>query len=284
LTHPKLKMSDVCGTLAIPVFVFAALFSNGASAQSAYLGFDRNIYPGDENLPALRKTFAYTSFWLNNPPGEHTNNWIGKRPLLHSAGFGFLVLFNGRADATLKSSPRAVALGKADALAAVGAARREGFPARTIIFLDQEQGGRMLPEQKAYIYAWVDGVKSAGFRAGIYCSGMPAQDEGGIVTADDIRQTAQGRDITYWVTYDACPPSPGCVFPRNAPAPAQSGVRYADIWQFAQSPKRNEVAGGCLKSSSGDGQCYPPDVDPARKLQIDVETASSADPSHGRIH
>jgi Domain of unknown function (DUF1906) len=276
-------MSEVRGALAIWIFVLAALFSNGASAQSAYLGFDRNNYPGDENLPALRKTFSYTSFWLNNPPGEHTNNWVGKRPVLHSFGFGFLVLFNGRADAALKTSPRAVAFGKADALAAVAAARREGFPAQTVVFLDQEQGGRMLPEQKAYIYAWVDGVKSAGFRAGIYCSGIPAQDEGGIVTADDIRQTAQGREITYWVTNDACPPSPGCVFPRNVPAPAESGVRYADIWQFAQSPKRNEVAGGCSKSYSPDGQCYPPEIDPARKLQIDVETASSADPSHGRI-
>jgi hypothetical protein len=284
LTCLRLKISEVRGALAIRMFVVAALFASGASAQSGYLGFDRNSYPGDENLPALRKTFSYTGFWLNHPPGEHTNNWIGKRPRLQSVGFGFLVLFNGRADAALKTPARAVALGKSDALAAVAAARREGFPTQTIVFLDQEQGGRMLPEQKAYIYAWVDGVRSAGFRAGIYCSGIPAQDEGGIVTAEDIRQTARGREITYWVTNDACPPSPGCVFPRNAPAPAQSGVRYADIWQFAQSPKRNDVAGGCSKSYSPDGQCYPPEVDPATKLQIDVETASSADPSHGRIH
>ena len=61
---------------------------------------------------------------------------------------------------------------ESDAAAAVASAKREGFPAKTIIFLDQEQGGRMLPEQKAYIYAWVDGVTAAGFRAGIYCSGM----------------------------------------------------------------------------------------------------------------
>ncbi len=36
----------------------------------------------------------------------------------------------------------------------------------------------MLPEQKAYIYAWVDGVTAAGFRAGIYCSGIAAADDG----------------------------------------------------------------------------------------------------------
>ena len=105
------------------------------------------------------------------------------------------MLFNGRLFNELKSVSYASKLGKSDAQTAVVAARREGFPARTIIFLDQEQGGRMLPEQKAYIYAWVDGVTAGGFVAGIYCSGISAAKEGGedIVTADDIRQNA-GRE------------------------------------------------------------------------------------------
>ena len=51
----------------------------------------------------------------------------------------------------------------------------------------------MLPEQKAYIYAWVDAVTAAGFRAGIYCSGIPAKDDNNIVTAEDIRQNAGER-------------------------------------------------------------------------------------------
>src|SRR5262245_6007286 len=36
----------------------------------SYLGFDRNIYPGDDALPILRKTFAFSSYWLSPPPGE----------------------------------------------------------------------------------------------------------------------------------------------------------------------------------------------------------------------
>ncbi len=77
------------------------------------------------------------------------------------------------------------------------------------------------------------------FRAGIYCSGIAAQESPGvsIVTADDIRQNADGRKIAYWVTNDACPPSPGCAFPKRPPAPAESGISFADVWQFAQSPK-----------------------------------------------
>jgi hypothetical protein len=249
----------------------------------AYLGFDRNDYPDDKNLKALHQTFSYTGFWLNYPPGEKTNTWAGKRAVVESAGFGFLVLFNGRLYAELKNVDNAARLGRSDAQAAVASARREGFPTRTIIFLDQEQGGRMLPEQKAYIYAWVDDITAAGFRAGIYCSGIAAKEDGGssVVTAEDIRQNAGGRKITYWVVNDACPPSPGCTFPKRPPTPADSGVSFADVWQFAQSPKRRDVAARC-GGYDADGSCYPPGIDVFRQVYVDVDVATSPDPSHGR--
>ncbi len=258
-----------------------AFFCGILTAQRAfYLGFDRNEYPGDANLGALRQTFSYAGYWLNNPPGAKSNSWRGHRAAVESAGFGFLVLFNGRVYAELKSVNNARRLGQSDAGAAAAASRREGFPAKTIIFLDQEQGGRMLPEQKAYINAWVDGVAAAGFRAGIYCSGMPSPDDNNIVTAEDIRAHASGRDITYWVTSDACPPAPGCSFSAHPPKPGQSGVSFADVWQFAQSPQRKDVAGRCTNYSR-DGNCYPPEL-AAQKLYVDLNTATSADPSHAR--
>jgi hypothetical protein len=255
------------------------------SAQTTYLGFDRNDYPGDANLKALHQTFSYTGYWLNNPPGERANTWAGHRAGVQSAGFGFLVLFNGRLYAELKSIAKAKRVGNLDARAAVASARREGFPAKTIIFLDQEQGGRMLPEQKAYIYAWVDAVTAAGFRAGIYCSGIAAKEDGDVITAEDIRQSSEGRHIVFWAINDACPPAPGCTFPVRSPAhppsPAQSGVDYAEVWQFAQSPQRKDVAGRCSGYSRG-GECYPPGIPPAQQLQVDLNTATSPDPSHGR--
>ena len=257
-------------------FVF---LSAACAAQSVYLGFDRNDYPGDASLKTLRQTFSYAGYWLNNPPGAKSNTWAGKRPVLHSADFGFLVLFNGRLYKELKRN--AAALAQSDAQAAVAAARREGFPARTIIFLDIEEGGRMLPEQKAYIYNWADAVIAAGFRAGVYCSGIPARDgKSSIVTAEDIRENAGGRRLTYWVTNDVCPPSPGCYFPKS-PAPAASGVDFAEVWQFAQSPKRKDFAAMC-RNYNPDGNCYPPGVDPATRLHLDVNTATSPDPSAGR--
>jgi Domain of unknown function (DUF1906) len=278
--------------IALILAVVSSIFVTTASSQSTpapsgstYLGFDRNNYPGDENLAALRLVFSYTGYWLNQPPSARTNTWTGRRQKLQSTGFGFLVLFNGRLFSELKTVAAATKLGTSDAEAAVAAARREGFPAQTIIFLDQEQGGRMLPEQKAYIYAWVDGVIAGKFSAGIYCSGISAAKEGGedIITADDIRQNAGGRKIAYWVANDACPPSPGCAFPIHAPKPAESGISFADVWQYAQSPKRPQAA-SCPANYHSDGNCYPPGIAFAKHFHIDVNTANSLDPSHGRVH
>jgi hypothetical protein len=252
------------------------------AAQTTYLGFDRNDYPGDDNLEGLRQTFSYTGYWLNNPPGETSNSWRGHRAEVESAGFGYLVLFNGRLYDDLKSVARAEQLGRSDAKAAVNAAKREGFPRDTIIFLDQEQGGRMLPEQKAYIYAWVDGVSANGFRAGIYCSGLPSNDNDRVVTADDIRDHAGPRKITYWAINDSCPVAPGCTFPDHPPKPAQSSISFAEVWQFAQSPRRKDVAFQCTNYSR-DGNCYPPG-NSLREIFVDVNTATSPDPSHGRTH
>ncbi len=279
----------------VALFLFLTSF---ADAQT-YLGFDRNTYPGDANLKALHEKFSYTGYWLNNPPGEHSNSWVGHRAAVESAGFGFLVLFNGRLYAELKSETNAKRLGVADAKKAIAGAQREGFPAQTILFLDIEQGGRMLPEQQAYIYAWVDGVVAAGFRAGVYCSGQVSPDEQHVITAVDIRDHAgsalpadggrsaratqaratQGqatREITFWVTNDACPPSPGCAL-TNPPKPTSSGVDFAEIWQFAQSPWRKDVASHCPGYVRGNCNGLP-------ALPVDLNASTSADPSHARLH
>src|SRR5579872_4711459 len=83
-------------------------------ATKSYLGFDRNDYPGDAALTALRQTFTFSGYWLNPPPGETGNTWQGKREQIRAAGFGFLVLFDGRLDRELKKAD-AANLGRADA-------------------------------------------------------------------------------------------------------------------------------------------------------------------------
>ncbi len=256
----------------------------GARAQQTYLGMDRNDYPGDAAMATLRKTFAFTGYWLNKPPGANRNSWHGKRSRLEAMGYGFLLLFNGREYAQLKASGNAARTGSNDAAVAVRAAQREGFPKGAIIFLDQEQGGRMLPEQRAYIHAWIDDVARAGYRGGVYCSGISFPESAGVsvVTANDIRDHAGSRQIHFFISNDQCPPAPGCVFPQPPPKPVSSGVFFADAWQFAQSPRRPEMTAACRQTYAQDNNCYPPSSAPAAGVYVDVDSAKSADPSQAR--
>ena len=258
--------------------------------MKTYAGFDRNLYPGDEMLAPLHSTFAYAGYWLNAPPGETVSTWQGKRSLMMASGFGFLVLFNGRLDAEIKRISREkgpAALGNADAKLAIEAARREGFPPHTILFLYQEEGGRLLPEQSAYLFAWADGVGSAGFRAGVYCSGIRVVDGGtSISTAEEVARRAGGLPIVLWVANDACPAAPGCVVPPQLPQPSQSGTANALVWQYAQSPRRKPFANACPGYDPADNNCYAPR--PANtaagntRIFLDLNTSTSPDPSAGR--
>ena len=65
-------------------------------------------------------------------------------------------------------------------------------------------------------------------------------------------------------------------------------MKFAEVWQFAQSPQRKDVAGHCTNYSR-DGNCNPPGNEgdePKIGLKIgpkiDLDSATSADPSHGR--
>ena len=263
---PRRSRVKSVGLLAFAIFCGASAFGQ------SFLGFDRNDYPGDSQLATLHSTFSYTSYWLNNPPGDPANTWIGKRNLLKTNGFGFLILYNGRLDRELRVKD-AAALGRSDAEAAVHAAKHEGFPPGAILFLDQEEGGRLLPEQSAYLFAWVEEVRKSQYKPGVYCSGILV---GQISTAKDILSHEGGRTIALWVVNDACPPAPGCTIPNKTLKPAASGVPEASVWQFVRSPK-SEFAGQCPGYAS-DNNCYAP----ASKTFIDLNLATSADPSRGR--
>lgn len=295
--------SVICRTptrLLITVILAAGCSSNGSAQRGAadsqatsrptndaatktYLGADLNAYPGDDALPILRKSFSFLGYWISPPPGEKQNNWAGKRELLRSQGLGFAVLYLGPQSSALKAATQANQKGIDDAKRAVSSATKEGFPAHTIIFLDIEEGGRLPATYHAYLRAWTDQLTSAGHRAGVYCSGMPVNEGGGvtIVTADDIRNNIGSREMTYWVFNDACPPSPGCAVSQNPPDPSASGVAYAAIWQISQSPRRKQFTAHCAATYQPDGNCYAPG-DAAHKWFLDVDTAASPDPSNGR--
>jgi len=244
----------------------------------AYLGFDRNEYPGDGAMAELRKQFVFVGYWLSPPPGGSTNEWKGKREKLATEGYGFVLLYAGRPEDSLKKTQAATAAGDADAAKAAKQAKSEGFDAGWTIFLDIEEGGRFSEVRHAYFRAWAAALVREHYRPGFYCSGMAIHEEGGttVISAGDIRAHLGEIDAAYWVFNDMCPPSPGCVNPKEVPTPATSGVAYATLWQITRSPKESTAknCGGYAKDKS----CYAA-VDTARKWFLDLDVATSANPS-----
>lgn len=274
------------GLLLFALATFAARAQSPPTHPASYLGFDRNEYPGDDALSTLRQPFDFAGYWLNPPPGSATNTWTGKRERLLRAGFGFLVLWNGRLDTAIlkarSSGTSAATLGQRDADAAVAAARQEHFPPGTILFLDQEEGGRLLKEQADYLFAWTEHVARRGYRPGVYASGQPSPDGPGltITTAQDIREhVASGHlhEVALWVAQDACPPSNGCSL--HPPSVTQSGTPGALVWQYAQSPRRPALTQTCANTYASEGNCYVPGLP---GLHLDLNVSPAPDPSHGR--
>jgi hypothetical protein len=271
---PALLLSTVAVLLVLPDR------SRTDPSESAYLGFDLNEYPGDDGLPVLRKTFSFGSYWLSSPPGDKTTNWLGKRALMQSQGFGFVVLFNGRMTGNLKSSADAKQKGALDAESAAKLARREGFPNGTIIFLDIEEGGRLSDAYHDYVHTWIDTLRKENFQAGAYCSGVPLPDGPGrtITSSQDLQEHLANRKLAFWIFNDVCPPAPGCVFPKTPPAVSQGGFPEAAVWQYAQSPRRKERTAHCAATYAPDGNCYAPG-DTGRKWLLDANVATTPNPS-----
>src|SRR5271168_1888822 len=180
--------------------------SQNQQKTQAYLGFDLNIFPGKDALPVLRKTFAFSGYWLSPPPGEKTNTWTGQREAMRAQGFGFLLLYRGPASSELKSDAAAAQKGTLQARDAASLAKSEGFPAQAIIFLDIEEGGRLPATYHAYLRAWASALTESGYGSGAYCSGIPIKEEPGgtITTADDIRAHVPSADFAYFIFNDVC--------------------------------------------------------------------------------
>ncbi len=190
----------------------------------------------------------------------------------------------------------AAALGAAEGNAAVEAAAREGFQKNVLIFHEHEEGGRLLPEQAAYLFAWIDAVRKAGARAGVYCSGIDVQEGSGTIsTARDIVEregvraqfSSEGKSaehrVALWIANDACPPSPGCALPALSLAQGvpESIRRSTMVWQYAQSPRRAQFSARCPQNQAANGNCYAPGSQSGAKIFVDLDTANSPDPSEG---
>src|SRR5207302_5518215 len=117
-------------------------------------GWDSNDSPGHDAMELLRPDCAFTGYWVGSPPDDATICWTGKRELLRSEGFGFVLLFAGPTSGQLRDQPYTRKRVADDTQAAAAAARREGFPPGSVIFLDIEEGGRLPSTYFTYLKAW----------------------------------------------------------------------------------------------------------------------------------
>ena len=264
----------------------AAVDAPTGAVTGGYVGFDRNEYPGDDTMAAMKNQFAFVGYWLTVPPGAMFNQWVGKRALLRQQGWGFLLLANGKLEAEILKAQKAgtvpTDLGKKDAAAAVAAAKSEGFPAGAIVFLDQEEGGRLTDVQAAYLLAWTEAVSGSAYKPGVYASGQRVQDGPGVMidTVEDIRNRVKKGGLHGVAIFDAqdeCPPANGCtVQPRPI---SEAGEPDLIAWQYSQSPRRPEITKSCAKTYAADGNCYAVGFP---KVFLDMDVAGNGDPSNGR--
>jgi hypothetical protein len=264
----------------------ASVDTSAGSSANGYVGFDRNEYPGDDTMAGMKKQFAFVGYWLTVPPGAMFNQWVGKRELLKQQGWGFLLLANGKLEAEIKKAQKAgtapADLGRKDAAVAVAGAKSEGFPKRAIVFLDQEEGGRLTDVQAAYLLAWTEAVAGSDYRPGVYASGQKTQDDPGvwIDTVEDIRDRVKKgglHEVAIFDAQDTCPPAPGCTV--KAKPLAEAGEPDVIAWQYSQSPRRPEITQSCGKTYASDGNCYAAGFP---KVFLDMDVARSGDPSGGR--
>jgi len=246
---------------------------------------------GPAGAEDLARTIA-TQVAANNEVGGRNLNIVGTSAC--TAGQEICVSFNDGDSAFVTDPHITVRVQRTDLptffariwgskqITVAASATAEGFAPGTIIFLDVEEGGRLPAAYHAYLRTWTDELAGVGYRSGVYCSGIPVDEGGGviIITADDIHNNIGAREVVYWVYNDICPPSPGCRAPQNPPPVSASGVSYAAIWQTVRSPRTKELTARCATTYHVDGNCYAPG-DAARAWFLDVNVANSPDPSAG---
>ncbi|MGH7463837.1 MAG: glycoside hydrolase domain-containing protein, partial [Longimicrobiales bacterium] len=217
-------------------------------------GFDTRDYPGNAAMRAWfgSSPYRWVGYYLPAPCYTGTT-WTGRRAALRDIGWGFAVLYVGEQDwrATGRAAanqpaaedPRCSSAhlteeqGRLHADAAAAAAAADGFPARTVIFLDVERVDRVSPELATYVRSWVEGVLDGGrYTPGLYAHDINVERLYAIV-AEEFANRQRPDRAPLWVAHTRG-------FDVRS-APGESGYAAALIWQGVLNT-REEWSGTAL--------------------------------------
>ena len=217
-----------------------------AQQEGRNMGFDTHTYPGDKTMAAWKAApgapYRWVGFYLP-APCHRDKSWSGKRPTLVEMGWGLAVVYVGqqtwgraprplsdkRLAALLKSGKTCNAdlvtadRGRVDGDDAIAATEREGFPARSIVFLDIERMEKMPAAMRAYYRAWTKRLLEDGrYRPGVYVHAHNAQ-----AVYDDVKAEFAAAGVTeeprIWV-------ATGRGW-EEGKAPQDVGFAFAGVWQ-----------------------------------------------------
>jgi hypothetical protein len=217
-----------------------------AQQEGKNMGFDTHTYPGDKTMAAWKAApgapYRWVGYYLPSPCHKD-KSWSGKRQTLVEMGWGLAVVYVGqqtwgrtprplsakRTAALLKAGKTCNAdlispdRGRVDGDDAIAAAEREGFPERSIVYLDIERMEKMPAAMRAYYRAWSKRVLEDGrYRPGVYVHAYNAQ-----VVYDDVKAefVAAGleEEPRIWV-------ATGHGY-EEGKAPQDVGFAFAGVWQ-----------------------------------------------------
>ena len=211
-----------------------------------HLGFDTHTYPGDRTMRAWRTAkdapYRWVGFYLV-APCHRDDSWSGKRQTLVDMGWGIAAVYVGQqtwgrtpkpltpkrlaqlqkskasCNADFLTADRGVMEGR-DAIAQT---RKEGFPPRSVVFLDIERMEKMPQAMRDYHRAWARTLLQDGtYLPGVYVHAHNAQ-----LVHDDLKAefVAAGvkEDPRIWV-------ATGRGFDESK-APHEVGFSFAGMWQ-----------------------------------------------------
>jgi hypothetical protein len=217
-----------------------------AQQEGKNMGFDTHTYPGDKTMQAWKAApgapYRWVGYYLPGPCHKD-KSWTGKRQKLVDMGWGLAVVYVGQQ--TWGRKPRALSAaklaqmqksgtncnsdlisadrGRIDADDAIAATEKEGFPARSIVFLDIERMEKMPQEMRDYYRAWSKRLLEDGrYRPGVYVHAHNAE-----AVHDDLKAEFAAAGINeeprIWV-------ATGHGY-EEGKAPQDVGFAFAGVWQ-----------------------------------------------------